>query len=117
MSTDDLIERLLLAAEREDSALHAEAAEALGAMRKDACRYEFLREHWGQLITSCAVSPQAQLAVVLINVNPELTSPDPQTLDQAIDAAIEREEENERAAAIGDRQDDLSGPAAQRRGL
>jgi hypothetical protein len=89
-----------------------QAWEIIQAMLKDAARYEFLRENIGRLIVSTSGH-----SVVLVGVNMNLGTPDPQTLDRAIDAAIEREEENERSAALGDQQDDLSGPAAQRRGL
>lgn len=117
MSTDDLIERLLLAAEREDSALCAEAAETLESMRKDGARYEFLRERWTRVITRTRVGPTGLIEVVNIEALTVFYGFDPQTLDQAVDAAKEREEANEQAAAAGDRQDDLSGPAAQRRGI
>lgn len=90
----------------------------LQSMRKDAARYEFLREHWAGLICHTDYSePDRMRHVTAIEQRSGFYPIDLQSLDQAIDAAMEREEENERSAAIGDQQDDLSGPAVQRRGI
>jgi hypothetical protein len=63
-------------------------AEELEAMRRDAARYEFFREHVGQMCIHTAGDGLA----VLVSVNTDLRSVDPGSLDRAIDSAIERED-------------------------
>lgn len=84
----ELLERVLrgVASTQESD----QAREVIMAMLKDAARYEFVRENVGRLIVSTSGHN-----VVLIGVNMNLGTPDPQTLDQAIDAALEREEQQQ----------------------
>lgn len=67
-----------------------ECFEPLSATEKDATRYEWLRQHFLELVwhSSCGVSHRS---IDLVEVQPRLGQAlDPQTLDQAIDAAMER---------------------------
>jgi len=61
---------------------------------KDAARYEWLRENWLAIVSHTSCSPFGR-RVDLIEASEGLLGQtlDPQTLDQAIDAAIEREDE------------------------
>jgi hypothetical protein len=70
-----------------------ESPEPQTVTEKDAARYEFLREHWRWIVSHTSCSPSGR-HVDLIEVNRQLGQDiDPQSLDQAIDAAIRIEAE------------------------
>lgn len=66
------------------------------AMRRDAARYEWLREHFTQLVIHTdfhQLSPGVMYrTVTLIEIGQELLPPDPGSVDRAIDTQLEREE-------------------------
>jgi hypothetical protein len=70
--------------------------ELITAMRQDAARYEFLREKWGLLVVHTEHNgPSRQRLVSRVELCDGLNRIDPQSLGQAIDAAIVREQEQD----------------------
>jgi hypothetical protein len=61
--------------------------DALEAMRRDAQRYEFLREHLGQL----TMHTDGRGWLCMVEVNPRMRQLDPGSIDSAIDAAMRQE--------------------------
>lgn len=67
-------------------------AVGLNAMSRDAARYEFLREFWLRLIIHTATPQDGRCAYVTsVEIGDSVVGFDPQTLDHAIDAALERQ--------------------------
>jgi hypothetical protein len=72
-----------------------EPSEDLVCMQKDAARYEWIRENWAGIITHFAPGEgesRGVWVVTLIEAFKSHRPTDPQTIDQAIDAAMNRED-------------------------
>lgn len=58
-------------------------------------RWEFMRERLGQLVMNVAVDAAGDTILVRADYYPRMTQIDPESVDRAIDEAIDRAEEAE----------------------
>jgi hypothetical protein len=76
-------------------------AEDLEALLRDGARYEYLRENWGRLVVHTDGDySRRERHVTAIELTARRSNIDPQSLDQGIDAAIEREKANATAVPL-----------------